>query len=301
MSVTKNYKEMLKAADVDGLIRYFKQVFVNKYYDLYSEQLEIDGMEYQPEYRLKALLWKDGTAWIRKNPIGEAVVCQYTGIVYNYNNFPINVQLVGKNNPPESEIPMTPQIVDKDGVILWIRKCHKGYEEDVNYYIGKLAEAETAITICLALQRTPWLLSSEPENIQKLKDLVRRILNNELVIFTDIPKNEIDQLNLNAPWIIDKITEYQKGVENDIKTLLGVDNQGGYLNREQQNLDTTNSNNDEINDMSNGPFKELQKHLDRANKILGLNSRVKQTSQPVTQIGIKKEQIDGKDDLLDLQ
>ena len=97
--------------------------------------------------------------------------------------------------------------------------------------------------------------------------------------------------------LIDKITEQQKGVENDSKTLLGVDNQGGYLNREQQNLDTTNSNNDEINDMSNGSFKELQKHLDRANKILGLNIHVKQTSQPVTQIGIKKEQINGKDDL----
>ena len=94
-----------------------------------------------------------------------------------------------------------------------------------------------------------------------------------------------------------KITEDQKGVENDIKTLLGVDNQGGYLNREQQNLDTTNSNNDEINDMSNGPFKELQKHLDRANKILGLNIHVKQTSQPVTQIGIKKEQIDESNNL----
>ena len=73
------------------------------------------------------------------------------------------------------------------------------------------------------------------------------------------------------------------------------------MNREQQNLDTTNSNNDEINDMSNGPFKELQKHLDRANKILGLNIRVKQTSEPVTQIGIKKEQANGKSDLLDLQ
>ena len=54
MSVTKNYKEMVKAANIDGLICYYTQVYVNKYYDLYSEQLDIKGLDYKSEYRLKA-------------------------------------------------------------------------------------------------------------------------------------------------------------------------------------------------------------------------------------------------------
>lgn len=289
MSVTKNYKEMVKAADVDGLICYYKQVFTNKYFDLYSEQLDFKGLDYKSEYRLKALLWQSGTAWVRKNPIGMPVVCQYTAITWDWNNFPVTVQLVKNRNAPDTEIPMAPQVVDKDGCIVWIRKCHKGYEEDIQYYIGKLCEAETACSICLALQRMPWLLSTEPENINKLKQLVRDIMANKLVIFTDVPRGEIDQLNLNAPWIIDKLAEYKAGIENEMKTLLGIDCQGGYINRQQSNLDTVNCNNSEINDFSNGAYSELKAGFERCREFLGLNLNVRQTSRPVTQIGTPKD------------
>ena len=289
MSVTKNYKEMVKAANVDGLICYYTQVYVNKYYDLYSEQLEIKGLDYKSEYRLKALLWQNGTAWIRKNPVGEPVVCQYAGITWDWNNFPVTVQLTKNRNAPDTEIPTAPQVVDKDGCIVWIRKCHKGYEEDIDYYIGCLAEAQSAITICLALQRMPWLLSTEPENVNKLKQLVRDIMANKLVIYTDIPRNEIDQLNLNAPWIIDKLSQYKASVESEMKTLLGIDNSGTRQHTQQMDLDEVNSNNDEINDMSNGAYSELKSGFERCNEILGLNLSVKQTSQPVTQIGTSKD------------
>ena len=134
----------------------------------------------------------------------------------------------------------------------------------------------------------PWLLSTEPENVNKLKQLVRDIMANKLVIYTDIPRNEIDQLNLNAPWIIDKLTDYKTGVENEIKTLLGVDNIG-WQNREQQNIDTTNAANDEINDFAEGSYSELKDGFERCNKFLGLNLSVKQTSKPVTQIGTSKD------------
>lgn len=300
MSVTKNYKKMLEAADVDGIVQYFTQTFVNKYYDLYCQQLQFGGFDYRKNYRLKALLWSDGTAWIRKNPVGEPVVCQYTPSTWNYDNLPATVMLINKRNAPLSEIPMTEQTVDVDGAIVWLRPNHKGLEEDVNYYIGKMAEAETCITINLAIQRMPWIIATEPENAAKLKDLVKKILGNEISIFTDIPKNEIDAITLPAPWIVDKLVAYEERLENKIKTLLGIDNQGGYLNREQQNLDTTNCNNDEINDSAEAQKTELEDGFDRANKVLGLHLTVKQTSKPVEQIG-KKPQGGPKDDLLDLQ
>ena len=178
MSVTKNYKKMLEAADVDGIVRYFTQTFVNKYYDLYCQQLQFGGFDYRKNYRLKALLWSDGTAWIRQNPDGEPVVCQYTPSTWNYDNLPATVMLINKRNAPLSEIPMTEQTVDVDGAIVWLRPNHKGLEEDVNYYIGKMAEAETCITINLAIQRMPWIIATEPENAANLKDLVKKILGN---------------------------------------------------------------------------------------------------------------------------
>ena len=61
MSVTKNYKEMIKAADIDGLIRWYRQVFVNKYYDMYMNQIKVDGLDYQPYYYMMGQLWQKGT------------------------------------------------------------------------------------------------------------------------------------------------------------------------------------------------------------------------------------------------
>ena len=299
MGVTKNYKKMLEAADVDGIVQYFTQTFVNKYYDLYCQQLRFGGFDYRKNYRLKALLWKNGTAWIRKNPVGEPVVCDYTATTYNYDNLPATVQLLNLKNAPASEIPMTEQTVDVDGAIVWLRPNHKGLEEDVNYYIGKMAEAETCITINLAIQRMPWIIATEPENAEKLKDLMKKILGNDISIFTDIPRNEIDAITLPAPWIVDKLTDYEERLKSEIKTLLGVDNIG-WQNREQQNLDTTNAANDEINDHAEAQKTELEDGFDRANKVLGLHLTVKQTSKPVTQIG-KKPEGGPKDDLLDAE
>ena len=299
MGVTKNYKKMLEAADVDGIVQYFTQTFINKYYDLYCQQLRFGGFDYRKNYRLKALLWSEGTAWIRKNPAGEPVVCNYTASSYNYDNLPATVQLVNTRNAPASEIPATPQTVDKDGVIVWLRPNHKGLEEDVNYYIGKMAEAETCITINLAIQRMPWIIATEPENAAKLKDLMKKILSNEISIFTDIPRNEIDAITLPAPWIVDKLTDYEERLKSEIKTLLGVDNIG-WQNREQQNVDTTNAANDEINDHAESQKTELEDGFDRANEVLGLHLTVKQTSKPVTQIA-KSPEGGPKDDLLDAE
>ena len=299
MGATKNYRKMLEAADVDGIVQYFTQTFINKYYDLYCQQLRFGGFDYRKNYRLKALLWSEGTAWIRKNPAGQPVVCGYTASSYNYDNLPATVQLVNTRDAPASEIPTTTQTVDKDGVIVWLRPNHKGLEEDVNYYIGKMAEAETCITINLAIQRMPWIIATEPENAAKLKDLMKKILSNEISIFTDIPRNEIDAITLPAPWIIDRLTDYEERLKSEIKTLLGVDNIG-WQNREQQNIDTTNAANDEINDHAESQKTELEDGFDRANEVLGLHLTVKQTSKPVTQIA-KSPEGGPKDDLLDAE
>ena len=288
MSVTKNYKEMIKAADIDGLIRWYRQVFVNKYYDMYMNQIEIEGLDYQPYYYMMGQLWQKGTCWARKNPINEPVICQYAGFAFNHYNFPTQVTLINTHNAPLSEIPNTPQIVDKDGCIIYLRPNRKGLEDDVNYYIDKMAEAETVITINLAIQRTPWIFAGDGISEAKLKSLTKKILGNDIVVFANCDKNDIETVELQREYIIDKVTEYEERLENKLKTLIGVDNQGGYLNREQQNLDTTNSNNDEINDTSNGMIKTLQDSFDRFKKLTGISLRAKATSKPVEQISAPK-------------
>ena len=296
MSVTKNFKQMLKSKDIDALTQWFTQIYINKYYDIYLQQLRVKGLDYQPKLFLMGQLWKTGSAWIRKNIVGDPVVTQYAGTAYNHYNYPTKVTLINTHNAPLTEIPNTPQVVDKDGVIVWLRPNHKGLEDDINYYVSKLAEAETCITIQLALSRTPWIFCGDGINNQKLENLCQEILGNDPVVFANMDKNEIETVDLPRNYIIDKLTEYEERIENKVKTLLGVDNSGTIFNREQQNLDQTNASNDEINDMGNGMYETLKDSFDRANKLLQFAEplTVEQTSQPVEQISKTHERFDAK-------
>ncbi len=275
MSKTSNYNEMVKAANIGEIIKQYRQVFYNKYYDLFCSRFEIEGFDYRYTKTLRTKLFSKGSVWIRKNSItGDPICCDYAASTYDWNNLPVTVQLVTLNGAPQTIIPTTPQVVDKDGVILWCRPGEKGYQSDVEYYIGKLAEAETLITINLFIQRNPWILTTESENYKKLDLLYRQIFSNQPAIITDIDKNEIDRIELSSPWIVDKVTEYEERLENKLKTLLGLDNQGGHINSQQQNLDTTNSNNQEINTTQDSFLKTLEDGVKRANEVLGLNLRV---------------------------
>lgn len=303
MSKTATLRQMIQAADVDGIIRLYTQTYYNKYYDLFCSRFDIEGFDYRYKKTLKSKLFSKGSIWIRKNELtGDPICCDYAGSTYDWNNLPVTVQLVTLNGAPESVIPQSPQTVDKDGVILWARPGEKGFQGDVEYYIGKLAEAESLITVNLAVQRAPWILTSDSTNYSKLKLLYKQIFSNQAAIITDIDKSEIEAIQLDAPWLVDKLTEYEEHLENKLKTLLGLDNQGGYLNREQQNLDTTNSNNDEINSSQDAFIETLEDGIKRANDVLGLNLKVIDKMPKVVQeseskgLGMEHDSNGGEDD-----
>lgn len=288
MSYTKTIKKMIQAADIDRMILDYRQAVYNKYYDLYCSQIRVRGFNYKYRRTFLAKGFSEGSVWVRKDDVtAEAICCGYAASTYDWNDMPVTVQLTTKNNAPATVIPTDPQVVDKDGVIVWFRKCGKGFQGDVEYCISILAECETVFRVNLALQKTPWILTSESENYAKLQALVRRIFSNEPCIITDIDKSEIDHIDLKSEWLGDRISEKKAEYENELKTLLGLDNQGGYINREQQNIDTTNSNNQEINAHQSSFVETIREGLDRANEILGLSLSIEDL-EPAVQSGESK-------------
>lgn len=288
MSVTKNFKQLLKHGEIDALVAQFKQTLYNNYFDAFWGNYKFSGIENdQAEHYLQTQLWSAGSIWIRKDSVTEdPVFCRYAGSMFNHYNYPTKVQLINTHNAPKSMIPSKLQTVGKDGDIVFLRKNQKGLASDVDYFLNKLAEAETCITINLFLQRTPWLFCAGEANQEKLKRLITDLLGNNVAVFTDFDKGDIDALQLNSPYIVDKLTAYEERIENKLKTLLGIDNQGGFINSQQQNIDTTNSNNQEINTHARLYSDEIQKGFDRVNKLLGLNLKVECVSEKAEQEAI---------------
>ena len=115
-----------------------------------------------------------------------------------------------------------------------------------------------------------------------MTDIVDRILNNELVIFSsqdDI--SNLQALILNAPYLIDKLKSYQVSLENELLTILGIDNSGVQAKKAQMLVDEVNANNDIINDFGAAIEDQLKQYLDRANKVLNRNISIEAKSKPV--------------------
>lgn len=292
MSKTSNYQQMKKGVDFEKQKQKYVQYYINQYYDLYTGLYDIQGLEYQQLTYLLAQLWKKGVVWVRAdNVTGDPVLCPFAGAMFNNYNYPTQVQLINTRNAPQSMIPTTKlQIVDKDGTFIYIRPNHKGFEDDVMSMIDRLAECQAAIDSNLYLQKFPWLLLTEPENEAQLREVIRKVLNGDPVVWMKGDPKSISNIRLDTPYVVDKLRAYQTELENKLKTLIGVDNQGGFLNSQQQNLDTTNCNNQEINTIRESYLKVLQDSFDRANEICGLKLSVKTTVEDVEQEGVSKEE-----------
>ena len=115
-----------------------------------------------------------------------------------------------------------------------------------------------------------------------MEDIVERILNNELVVYSAVGDiNKLQTLATTAPYLIDKLKAYQVSLENELLTILGIDNSGVQAKKAQMLVDEVNANNDAINDFGNCIIDELKSWLERANKVLNRNISIEAKTKPV--------------------
>ena len=236
----------------------------------------------QQENFIMRKLWSEGTVALRNIENTDMMAAaSYATNQYNIFDFPEVITLVKNRDASDKIIPKDPQVVNKDVAIIYCLPSHEPIEKIVDFYCSRMAQVELVINNNLKLHSNPFLISCTEENKQQMEDIVNRILNNELVVFCsqkDI--TNLQALLLNAPYLIDKLKEYQVSLENELLTILGIDN-FGTAKKAQLLVDEVNANNDIINDFGASIEDELRKYLERANKVLNRNISIEAKSKPV--------------------
>ncbi len=265
-----------------------RQILLNKYYNIWMSKLEWEGldeeMKDQQENFIMRKFWSDGTVACRQmDKIGLLVFAPYAAATYNYYDYPETLTLVNLRGASESIIPATVQVVNKDVVIGWCSPNHKPIFDMVRYYVDRMVQIEMVINTNLNLQKMPFLVGVNAEDEQKMKDIVRKILNNELVVFASLEDlQRVQTLSTQTPYIIDKLREHERTLEQELLTYLGVDNNGSQsLEQTHVSVDAVNANNDIINDYGNAIEEEIKKFIERINKVFGRNISVRAVSKPV--------------------
>ena len=261
--------------------------YTDKYYNIWMSKFKWTGLDEeakeQQENYIMRKLWSDGSLAIRNIANTNLIALMpFATISYNYLDFPETVNLINKRGVSEVIIPSGEQVVNKDVAIVYCLPSHKPIKQLVKYYTDRIAQVEIIINNNLKLQNIPFVIGCNEEDKDSMEDIVERILNNELVVYSAVGDiNKLQTLATTAPYLIDKLKSYQVSLENELLTILGIDNSGTQAKKAQMLVDEVNANNDAINDFGNCIIDELKSWLERANKVLNRNISIEAKTKPV--------------------
>lgn len=118
----------------------------------------------------------------------------------------------------------------------------------LSLFAYRLYEAQRTCDVNIKAQKTPVMITIDPDQKYTLKNIYERYDGNTPVIFADknaVSSDLLRAIKTDAPFIADKVMEYKKEIWNEALTFLGINN----LSEKKERLisDETNTNNELIN------------------------------------------------------
>ena len=158
--------------------------------------------------------------------------------------------------------------------------------QNIIYYARRMAEIDDIIMQNLRQQRVPYIFATDENNAFSMKSLYERIYQGDMAVFVDkdMLKGEPENIMVIptvAPYLVDKLQIQKQEMERELLTFLGINN---TLEKKERLLqDETNSNNQFIKMSSDIGFKCRQKACNDINKKFGLNIRVIEVQDEMTE------------------
>ena len=253
-----------------------KTFIINKYYNLFMNAYEIEGVDYQQKDFILKKFWAEGHIAVFKlkgtegataHPQGLLVFVDFCPSQYNIYDYPIYCTLI--NTRGVKFIPSTPQKVNEDVVLGYAQRNKKPIYFIVEYFAKKIALTESAIQMNLLAQKCTWLLGSTPDNKEKMEKFYGDLLDDTNGLFIDAQTlDNIKTLITGAPYTIDKLYAHAKSLENDLREYLGFNNLGVQEKKEHLINNEVEANN-EVTENSSASFLDcMQEWTDKVKEVL---------------------------------
>lgn len=151
----------------------------------------------------------------------------------------------------------------------------------VMYYVRKIANIERTLEMNINAQKMPYLFKTKNQKIRlSLNNLLDDLRIGETAVFLDPEmlgtkdSETLSVLNLNAPYIADKLRTEKQNYVNELMTFLGINNLPVEKN-ERLIQGEVDSNDMIIYDNIEKQREFRQKAVDEINKKYGLNIKVR--------------------------
>lgn len=295
MSKTTYYNAKQSANDARAKLFYD---YREKYFNLWLSSYKWTGLSrVQREYLMRRL-WTEGSAAFfsiidpaasflkgippKDSPEADSSligIAPFAVIGYNMFNFPTALQLINERGVPY--IPNRLMVNEKDVVIMYAQHSRQPISAIVDDYVTRIVNVEMTIRTNLYGCKVPLLVKVTPQDEQHAEDYQRKIENDEAIIF--INSKETDNHangGVGILYIIDKLYSYKTNLENELLTILGIDNIGNVEKKERLVEDEANANTDLVNDHGDSILENLEEGCDYIKKVLGFTISVKPKNMP---------------------
>lgn len=168
---------------------------------------------------------------------------------------------------------------ERDSVIIYNNPLYTGDALTITSYALKLATLDQIITVNAQAQRTPYILMADTADRLSIENFFSQMNDGANVIF---PKKTFDMdnvrvLNLNAPYVADKIQLLKTLYMNEILTYLGIDSNTAYKNAQQISVEI-NADLGITHASVNNRLITRQHAVQRINRMFDTNITVRHTS-----------------------
>lgn len=164
------------------------------------------------------------------------------------------------------------EVMPRDAVICYDNMTRSPMLHWIRTYADRLATIDRVIDINISAQRTPWIIKAPEESKGNVKAIQRKLAANEQFI----PVNsglenvvDVEVLQTNAPYVVDKLMADKKKLLDEATTLLGIDN-ANTEKKERVNTQEVLSNNEQIAIMRESRMKCRKRFCEQARDVFGL-------------------------------
>lgn len=277
----------------------------DKFFNKFLNKFEFEGINYQQINYIMRKFWGIGTtcATIRKGwnlieeqmkPEDKIVFTPYTPSgKYGIYDFFNKLHLVNSKGVVfiDSSKEYT---LDEDAVIGFIQRNKKGVFSSIKAKLAQLVDIEMTIRTNMKSQKYPIVVGVEPEDEANISHIMDMFEEDEPIIFAKFAAlKNAKALVSGAPYILDKLYMLKQSVENEILTILGINNLGVLNKKEHLTAGEVDINNEEIGNSSDEFLTCLEEFFDRIKKTLGYDIKVRLKNTDIYQedeIEVNKEE-----------
>lgn len=311
MAKERIFRPRTSTKDIRNKIKFY---YTEKFFNKWMNKFDFGGLNYQQKHYIMKKLWGYGSVACSSIESADNILAGliHDGLVdmkensliftpwtfanrYNIYDFPTHVNLV---NVRGVKFITTKQLeLDKEVVIIYAQKNHKSVYSSIEAKLEELIDIEMKKRVARKAQSQPWMFAFSPEDFAQAKVLQEQMEADEPFMF--VPFKDVDRaksLTSGAPYIVDKLEQDRQKVENDILTMMGVNNVGIGEKKEHLIVDEVNANNEDIEQQSSSFEYEISEAFDRINNIFNKDIKVIDINQEFKEA---EDEVDEKEDMND--